>query len=137
MAKVSEEKLEKIRTAIVEVLLEVRRVYLREDMKRALKHWETLENRALSAARRSGSMDEWMTLLCRGLQIPTLDSSGCSAVMELSHLAREHGQVAALDLVERETRSLMAIARLAAEQRRDEKDAAKAAKEANNGLPRK
>lgn len=130
MAKPTEDQLEKLRTRIVEVLLEARRIYLREDMKRALKHWEQIQNRALAAARTSSSMDEWVTRLCRGLQLPALDSSGCSAVLDLTHLAREVGQAHALALVERETGLLMALARVASEQRRG---AAEAKREAANG----
>lgn len=130
MAKPTEEQLEKLRTAIVEVVLEARRIYLREDIKRALKHWEQLQNRALSAARRASSANEWVTMFCRGLQLPALDSSGCSAVLELTHLGKEIGHAHVLALLERETGDLMAMARVASEQRRD---AAQAAKEAAHG----
>lgn len=119
-----ERQRERARSALVEFVLVVRRSYLRAGAN-PIKHWEQLQNRALSAVRRAGSVDEWTTLLPRGLQLPTtLDSTGSSAIWELSKVAQDIGHTAVLDLMEREAGLIMAMARKLAEERADERKAA-------------
>ena len=52
----------------MEVLIAYRRQYLCERGS-PLNHWDILQNRSLSAARRSGTMDQWVSLPARGLQL--------------------------------------------------------------------
>lgn len=118
----SEEQRERLRTVLVEMLLEIRAAYLKNGAS-PLKHWDQLQNRSLSAARRASTADEWVTMLCRGLQLPSLSSSASSALLALSHEARETGQRVCLDVVERDLTLLLAMARKIAEDRRDARDA--------------
>ena len=121
----SEQHADKARTALVEFILAARRRYLRTyGAAVVLKHWEQLQGRILSAARRCGTVDEWTTAVLRGLQLPTtLDKLGAQTLWDLSKVARDHGDREVLDLVERETGLLMAMARLITETRAEERRA--------------
>jgi hypothetical protein len=109
---------EKLRTLTVEVLLVMRAAYLAAGAN-PIKHWEQLQDRARSAARRSQSPEEWATALARGLQLPALSSSGSRALVDLVAAVAERGcAVEWLDLIEREYGLLMAMTRLCAEERK-------------------
>lgn len=123
MARLSEEQKEQLRTKTVEFLLEVRRAYLMAGAS-PLKHWDQIQSRLLSAARRSTTADEWTTALLGGLQLPALGGSrkgGNSAsrvLIDLTSAVREQDAAGEwLDLVQREYGLLMAMTRMAAEQR--------------------
>jgi hypothetical protein len=126
VARLDEEQLERLRTLTVEVILALRGMYLREyGGSVAMKHWEHLQTRALSAARRSANPDEWVTLMLRGLRLLNVaPSKACSRVsVDLGALVREMGaQQQWLDMVEREIGLLMAMSRLAAEKKQEERD---------------
>lgn len=123
VAKLDEKQKEQLRTLTVEMLLELRRAYLATPGCNPLKHWDQLQNRMLSAARRSASPDEWATLMQRGLQLPALSKSGCRALIDLGGTVRELGAAADwLALIERELGLVMAMTRLAAEKRREQYD---------------
>lgn len=114
-----EKTLEKLRTLTVEVLLTVRAAYLAAGGN-PLKHYDQIENRMRSAARRSQTPEEWTTALYRGLQLPAPSSSGSRALVDLAaFVAEQRCAVAWLDLIEREHGYLMAMMRLCAEQRRE------------------
>lgn len=119
MARLDEEQLEGLRTKTVEVILALRGMYLAEyGGSVALKHWEHLQTRSLSAARRAANPDEWSTLMLKGLRLQSLSKACSRALVELGASVKELGaQQAWLDLVEREIGLLMAMARLAAEER--------------------
>lgn len=123
---IKDEDLERLRTKTVEFILCVRAEYLRAGAS-PLKHWDQIQNRMLSAARRSTSADEWATTLCRGLQLPALNSASSKALIDLGATVRELGGAAEwLDMVQREYGLLMAMARLSADERRaarEEKEA--------------
>ena len=111
---------EKLRTATVEMLLEMRSAYLRTGQANALKHWEILQNRTRAAARTSASPEEWATKLQRDLQIPSLGKNASQALTDLVHEVTELGcRTDWLDLVEKEIGYLMAMARLTSEQRKE------------------
>jgi hypothetical protein len=124
-----EEQLEDLRNKTIEVLLEFRRMYLAEYRGSvALKHWEHLETRCLSAARRSENPDEWATLMMKGLRLQGVSSSASRALVDLGSTVKENGwQTSWLDMVEREVGLLMALARELAEKRAEEKAEAKEA----------
>jgi hypothetical protein len=123
MPRLDEGQLERLRTKTVELLLELRAAYLRTPGCSPLKHWEVLQNRLLSAARRAASPDEWSTLMMRGLQLPNLRSSACQALVDLGAAVRELGaQREWLDMLEREYGLLMAMTRLAAERQREARE---------------
>jgi hypothetical protein len=123
MAKLSEVQLEQLRTKTVELLLELRRLYLRSPQANMLKHWEILQNRMLSAARRAANPDEWVTSMLRGMQIPSVSSACSAAIVSLGGAVREAGAAREwLDMVEREYGLLLAMARLAAEQARESRE---------------
>ena len=119
MARLTEPQREKLRSLTVEFLLAARAAYLATPQANALKHWEQLQNRVLSAARRSATADEWTTAVLRGLQVTSLASSGSSSLHDLCAVVREHDAATEwLDLIQRETGLLFAMARLAAEARK-------------------
>lgn len=122
----NEKQKEHLRTLTVEYLLEVRRAYLMAGAS-PLKHWDQIQSRLLSAARRSTTADEWTTALLRGLQLPALSGSrkgGNSAsrvLIELTSAVREADAAAPwLDLIQREYGLLMALTREAAEKRAEQ-----------------
>lgn len=118
-----EKKREKLRTLTVEFLLAVRAAYLRAGAK-PMKHWEQLQSRCLSAARRAAGPEEWTTLVLRGLQIQSLDSSGSSTLRELVNGVVEVGAVDEwFRMIEREIGYLMATARGIADAKREERRA--------------
>jgi len=122
---------ERLREALVAFVLEVRAAYLATGAS-PLKHWDQLQSRMLSAAKRSGSIEEWATLLTRGLNLPALSNSGSSSLLTLVEVVS--GLVEAevmtsskvLGMIEREMGLLMAMARAEAERRRDARDEAAA-----------
>ena len=124
MARLDDEQLERLRTMTVEVLLTVRAMYLSEyGGSVALKHWEHLQTRAMSAARRAANPDEWTTLVLRGLRLQSVSKSASRALVDLGSAVKELGaQQAWLDMVEREIGLLMAMARLAAEERQQQRE---------------
>ena len=117
--RLSEEQLERLRTMTVEVLLTLRGMYLAEyGGSVAMKHWEHLQTRSQSAARRAANPDEWATLMLKGLRLQSLSSSASRALVDLGSTVKELGaQQQWLDMVEREMGLLMALARLTAEER--------------------
>jgi hypothetical protein len=118
MAKLNDERAERLRTKTVELLLEVRRAYLAIGAN-PIKHWDQIQSRMLSAARRSTTVDEWVSSLCRGLGLPALNSLASSAVVSLSAEVREADVSREwLDLMQREYGLLMAMTRLAADEAR-------------------
>lgn len=122
--RLDENKKEKLRTLIVEVLIAYRRQYLANGGS-PLNHWDILQNRSLSAARRSGTMDQWVSLLARGLQLQAPDKGACSAILDLTTFVRELGSGAdgtTLSMIRTELGLLMALTRKCAEERREQRD---------------
>jgi hypothetical protein len=114
---------EKLRTQIVEVLIAYRRQYLATGAS-ALTHWDILQNRTMSAARRSGTMDQWVSLLAQKLQLQAPDKGACSAILDLTAFVRELGSGAdgvALSMIRSELGLLMALTRKCAEERREQR----------------
>ena len=118
----SENKKETLRSATVDLLLEMRAAYLRTPGANALKHWDLLQSRLRSAARTSGSVEEWATDMARGPHLGSPSKSYSESLRQLADLAREHGS-AWLDLVEAEWGYLLAMTRAVSEQRKEKRDA--------------
>lgn len=117
-----EKQKERLRSLIVEFLLEVRAAYLRAGGS-PLKHWDQMQNRMRSAARRTSSPAEWATQLLRGLQLPAPSSLASQALLDLDGYVREAGVGRAwLALIELEYGLLMALTRKCAEQRREARE---------------
>lgn len=114
---------ERLRALTVEVLLALRAEYLRTPQANVLKHWDLLQTRMRSASRTCATPEEWATSMARRLQIGTLGVSSARCLTDLADFVREHGCAAQwLDIVERETGYLMALCRLAAEQRKEARE---------------
>lgn len=128
--KLDEQAKEKLRTETVEVLLDLRAAYLATAGANPLKHWDQLQDRMRAAARTCASPEEWVTKMARDLQLsaPSLTSSR-SLLALVGEVSERHCRREWLDLVEREHGYLLALARLAAEQRRAARDAAVATTE--------
>lgn len=120
MARLDDAQLEKLRTQTVELLLDLRGEYLRSPQANALKNWELLQTRALRAARRAATVEEWETIVRRALQLGPPSKWTCSSLLDLSSSVRELGASREwLEMVEREYGLLFAMAMRAAEARRD------------------
>lgn len=131
MARIDEKQKERLRTATVEVLLELRRAYLRTPQANVRKNWDMLISRTRAAVTSTTSPEEWFTAMLRGLKIETLSLSNCGSSAELIGLVTEmQCRRGWLDLVEREWGHLIGMARNIAEQRAADRDAEK---EAENG----
>mgnify|MGYP001283913011 CR=1 FL=1 len=126
----SEATKEHLTDLTVDVVMELRRMYLSTGAN-ALKHWDQITDRVRAATRTCAGPEEWVTKLCRDLQIAAPSSSLSSAAEALTEAARRYGAAAWLALVEREYAFMIARARRLAEERRAEKleAAAQAAKE--------
>lgn len=109
----------------VDLLMEIRAAYLATPGCSALKHWDQLQSRMRVASRTCASVQEWVTAMHRGLQLPAPRSSTSSVIQALVNEVdiMQRGQVAWLDLVEREYACLLSRCRLEAERRRDARDA--------------
>lgn len=117
---------ERLRTLTVEVLLALRAEYLRTPQANILKHWDMIQTRMRSASRTCATPEEWATSVARRLQIGTLGVASARCLTDLVHVVTEKRCASDwLDLVERETGYLMAMARLCAEQRKEAKEAAR------------
>lgn len=126
-----EQMKEKLRTLTVEVLLELRSAYLRTYGSTVmLTHWEQIANRVRSATRTTSSTEEWVTDLTRSLRLSASGSSLSSATVDLAAYVHERGcAVEWLDLLDREWGYVISLTRLAAEQRAEDKKAARQAPE--------
>lgn len=129
MARLSDDGRTRLEGLTVTLLLELRREYLAAGAS-ALKHWDQLQSRMLAAARTTDSVPEWLSSMCRALQLGAPLSSTCSAASALQRAVLADGGRAAewLDLLEREHAFLIASARLEAERRKETKDAGLAEK---------
>lgn len=117
----SEIEKERLRSGAIEMLLEMRRSYLRTPGANVLKHWDILQSRMRSAARTSSNVEEWATDMARALRLDSPSASYSEALRNLADLAREHGS-AFLDLVDAEWGYLSAMARAVAEKRKETRD---------------
>ena len=102
-----------------DVILDVRRMVLAEGRLSPLSHWDTILDRARAAERQCESVAEWVTKLCRDLQLPSPSRSLCSSMDVLILAVAEVGDTAWLDLIAREYGLIFARAKLEAERRRD------------------
>jgi len=98
-------------------MLGARRLYLAEGAN-PLKHWEQLATRMRSAARRSCTVQEWLTSLLRSLGIANPDGALSADVMRLQAEVIKVGSSAWLDMVEREHAYIIAMCQVEAEERR-------------------
>lgn len=116
---ISENAKERLRTATVEVLLDLRAAYLAGGAS-PLKHWDQLHDRLRSAARTTDSPEEWHSAMLRSLQLAAANSSACSGLKRLVDLVHElDARRAWFDLLEREHGYLIALTRLDSEKRRE------------------
>ena len=121
MALTAEQR-EKLRTKTVEYLLCMRAQHLAAGGS-PLKHWELIPNRALSAARRSATVEEWGTALAKGLLVTTPSSSTSLAFLDLANTVRElEATTEWFALLESELGFLMAMMRRIAEERREARE---------------
>lgn len=110
------------RQATIKLLGCLRMQYLRTPSCSPMKHWEQLATRSRAASRTSANLAEWLTSMCRTLQIDTPDnwtSSAASALQSLLQSPRDVDQW--LEMVDRENGFLMATLRVEADQRRADK----------------
>lgn len=111
---------EKLRTLTLEFILDVRAVYLREYARTvAKKHWDHLATAMRVATRTAGGPEEWATIVTKQLRLPSLTSSGCQGLLDLTEFVREGGLTEAwFDLLSRESGHVMALARATSDARK-------------------
>lgn len=127
MARLNDTDKERLRTLLVEMLLDLRWAYSKTSGFKRLEQWQIVLNKMVSAVNTSGNADEWATLAAKMLQIEQLGSSACSTLLELSTFVRERGAWREMrHVILRERGLLEALARRVNEERWE---AAKAAKE--------
>lgn len=123
-----ETETETLRRLIVALMLAWRREFLASGGS-ALKQWEQIETRMVSAAKRTGSMLEWPTLVARGLRLGSPSRETSSAMLALARHADDMQRAGmlsgsqAMALVERERGLLVALAREQVDRRRAERAA--------------
>lgn len=116
-----ESEKEELRSAAVEMLLEMRAAYLRTASANVLKHWDILQSRMRSAARTSSNVEEWATDMARAMRLDAPSANYSEALRRLADLARDHGG-AFLDLIDAEWGYLSAMARAVSEKRKEARD---------------
>ena len=113
------DSLEQKREATIRLLGALRSQYLKSPSCSPLKHWEQLATRSRAAARTSASLPEWITSMCRTLQLDTPDSSVSGACLALQSLLQGQKDVDEwLEMVDRENGFLMATLRAEADARK-------------------
>lgn len=117
---ISESQRDKLTSLTVELLLTIRAQHLRAGGN-VLKHWSAIQERLRAAARTCVNVEEAVTKLARDLQIVDLGKDGSRALSDLAECARDCGRASEwLNLVEAEHGYIMALTRLAAEQRKED-----------------
>ena len=120
-------------------MLAVRHAYLSGDLTpaerstRARKHWDQIQERMRASARSSRAVPEFVTSLARGLRIEAPDSYLSGAQVELARLAAERGAPKLFRLIDSEYSYIMALARLRADQLREEREVRQAEREREKG----
>jgi len=118
--RLTEDDREALRNLTVELLLEVRAAHLRTGQANVLRHWDQLQDRVRAAARTSTSVEGFATDLARAMRVAAPTTTHASAVRALADAVRDRGAARQwLDLVEEEYGYLMAVARSAAETRKE------------------
>lgn len=121
--RLTEDEKERLRKATVRVILSLRGLYLANGGN-ALKHWTQIEDRIRVAVRVSESPQEWVSKLKSDLQISQTSSSLSSeAVMLCEEIDVLNAASQWLSLVEQELGYVMALARLEAEDRAEQREA--------------
>lgn len=119
MRRLDEAEKERLRTLLVEMLMELRRAYLQTPGAKMLEHWRILLDRMQAAARSSRNADEWATQTARWLQIQQLGNSASSTLLDLSHFVREREAWPEMrHLLDRERGLLEALGRKMADERK-------------------
>ncbi len=125
---ISAVELETVRLLVVDLMLAWRQQFLAGGGS-ALKQWEQIETRMVSAAKRSSGPMEWPTLVARGLRLPGPSKATSSAMLALVRHVDGLCSVGVLTpdrflgLIEAERGLLVALAREAVEKRREARDA--------------
>lgn len=110
---------EEKREATIKLLGALRSQHLKSPSCSPLKHWEQLATRSRAAARTSANLPEWITSMCRTLQLDTPDnwvSGACLALQSLLPNQRDVDEW--LEMVDRENGFLMATLRAEADARK-------------------
>ena len=115
-----EQAKERLRSLLVEVVLELRAAYLRTPGVNVLKHWDQLQDRMRAAARSSETPEEWITTMTRTLQLGAPQGDSSRSFRDLADFVRERGAAREfLELIDREFGYVIAVARGVSEQRRE------------------
>ncbi len=115
---------ERLRTLTMEFLLDVRALYLREYARTVAKrHWDHLATAIRIATRTAEGPEEWATIVCRQLRLPSLTSSGSRGLLDLTEYVRERDLTEAwFELLSRESGHVMALARATSDARKEARD---------------
>lgn len=89
MGRLNEKDEERLRSLLVEMLLEFRRLYLDTSGCKRLEYWRMLLDAFRDAATSTANTDAWATSIQHSLRIEQLGNSACSTLLELSSFVRE------------------------------------------------
>jgi len=118
-----EQRADVVRDAAVALLMEARAEYLTNGAN-PLKHWDQLQDRLAAAMRTSGSAEQLVSTLRRGLNL-SAPSSAFSNTATLLVGAMDADPMLWIGLLESELGYLMARARVEAERRKAAREEAK------------
>jgi hypothetical protein len=118
-----EQRADAVRDAAVALLMEARAEYLANGAN-PLKHWDQLQDRLAAAMRTSGSAEQLVSTLRRGLNLSAPSSAFSNAATVLVG-AMDADPMLWIGLLESELGYLMARARVEAERRKAAREEAK------------
>lgn len=126
--RLAKETADRLRTLTMEFILDVRSIYLRESGRTVvMKHWDHLASAVRIATRTASGPEEWATMVTRHLHLPSLSSSACRGLLDLTEYVHEHNLTEAwFELLTRESGHVMALARSTSDAQQEAKAMAEA-----------
>lgn len=114
------QRADEIRDAMVDLLLELRREYLRAGGD-PLTHWDQLHSRFLIACRTSGTGEQMVSAMRRGLRLAAPSSTSSAAMVRLV-TAMDADPEQWIALLEEEAGYLLAMARMRADEAKEREE---------------
>lgn len=110
-------EMDRVREETVSLIMAMRSEYLQAGAS-PLKHWDQLQDRMRAAARQSANVPQFVTSMSRSLSLGAPSNDRSLVIDSLTILVGEESSKW-LDLVEEEHSYLMALCRLEAQQRKN------------------
>ena len=131
MAKLTEGDRDRLALATVNLILEVRRMYLDRFPRSVLKHWTQIGNAVVEVTMTNASVPEWTTALLEALRLPAPSKAYSAMTLALAQAVTScpGGAAVWLAWLGREHGFVMATARVRSEEAAEKKRAERAARE--------